>query len=500
MKTWFRQWRARISARVARSRRVFLLGMIIACGVEAVTDWNTALKDINTLRGNVRAKATSYATFLRKPALDALQTSNLGELRSNIDAGFEDDETVYVALFDHDGHPVTVAIRPEYQPVFTSRKQFLERLMARDVTGMLHAPEAYKRRVANSRYRDFAQWWTDTLARLTRSLVTQGPPSGRFDLMLYQDRVRDENRQRDETMTWEVSVLRDDAGQNLGALLIGFDVRRVNDMVGSRYLKCLALTAFFVALIVLQRITSRRDQLEMLEVQRRYAVAKNELVEATPKGLTKYPKLLVAGAVDQATRLVDGMLWGVKQSAGRILVAVVDPDGDGIQAAVVGLHVLKAFHACREELGADLDRATELLGAAAMEVPLSSEIALSLLSIDPESGEFEARLNPCSELRLVERNATETPRLETAEPRPGVLGPVRACSGCLPDGALLLLAGWGSAADKARLDTEAVAAFLRRNHDAALNVRLQDAASWARGKSPRLDRSDLVIVGLVRTA
>ena len=106
-----RQWLARASAWLVMSRRMFLLGLIIACGVEVLSDWNVTLKDINTLRGNIRRKATSYTSILRKLAIEALQSSNLSEMKTLAEGVLAAGASLVVTCWGRGPKPVAIDTR-----------------------------------------------------------------------------------------------------------------------------------------------------------------------------------------------------------------------------------------------------------------------------------------------------------------------------------------------------------------------------------------------------
>jgi hypothetical protein len=101
--------------------------------------------------------------------------------------------------------------------------------------------------------------------------------------IVYQDRLRDEHRNRDDTVTWALAPLIQESAagsRQVGAVLVAFDMTRINSAVRTKYLKGLGMIVFFVALILLQNISGRRDKLRLLDVGRRYAVAKQALHDA----------------------------------------------------------------------------------------------------------------------------------------------------------------------------------------------------------------------------
>ena len=59
---------------------------------------------------------------------------------------------------------------------------------------------------------------------------------------------------------------------------------------------------------------------------------------------------MISGALAQARGCVDGMVWDVAQVDSRSYILIVDPDGDGIDAAAIGLYVLSCFVAAASRL------------------------------------------------------------------------------------------------------------------------------------------------------
>ena len=68
----FAEWRNRLADRLAHSSHVFLLGLVIACGVEVLVDWNQTLFEVNVLRDQVRQKGLNYAGILERAVVDPL--------------------------------------------------------------------------------------------------------------------------------------------------------------------------------------------------------------------------------------------------------------------------------------------------------------------------------------------------------------------------------------------------------------------------------------------
>ena len=485
----FREWRTRVSDRLARSSRVFLLGVIVACGIEVLTDWSSTLTEINNLRANIRHKGENYVGILGKPSQTALGARDTAELARLSDGLWGDDDAAALRYYDEHGKLVYERFSPKYAPIWDAHKSNYDHLMSRDVSGMLANPAAYKARVASSRYRDFAQTWTDAMQRLA-SAVSKPQASPQQDNILWQDRLRDENHARDDKTTWAIGVLDD------GVVLVAFDMRATNDAVRGKYLKGLGIVAFFVGLIVVQNILARRDKLRLLDLQTRYSGAKKALREALPKAALERDGFRIAGALDQAEGPVDGMAWSVAEVGKRAVVLVVDPDGDGIDAAAVGLHMVKTFKAPRENGDASLDEEVAALGAATADIPLTRPIGIAIASIDLETGAWEARLTAFAQIRAL--GAPSPAPIASKKAPDGIVGPITACSGTLERGTSLLFFCAGLGEKEASLEADALAKYLERAHTSATPLPVEDAATWARGRTPALAENDIAVVAISR--
>src|SRR5579872_6400236 len=135
-------WRARLSHRMARSSRVFLLGLMLACGIEVLVDWNQTLFEINVLRNAVRQKGESYVGILAKASDDELaakDTLGLDRLSHGI---FDDEDAVYVRFTDLAGAVVWDKLKPDFDATFRQHgsepfRQHYAHLMAHDTAGIL---------------------------------------------------------------------------------------------------------------------------------------------------------------------------------------------------------------------------------------------------------------------------------------------------------------------------------------------------------------------------
>ncbi len=492
----FREWRNRVSDRLARSSRVFLFGVIVACGVEVIGDWSTTLTEINLLRANVRHKGENYVGILGKPSLAALRARDATELARLTEGLDADDEVAFIRFYDAHGKRIYEHVRSDFAPTFAPHRALYDHLSDRDVAGMLADPAAYKVRVGGSRHRDFAQTWTDATAHAKALIAKPNAPATRLERVLFQDRLRDEDRNRDDKMTWAIGVLGEDNAVD-GAVLVAFDMRETTAAIHTKYLKGLGVVAFFVALIIVQNVIARRDKLRLLDLQTRYAGAKGALRAALPEKPLDARGFRVVGTLDQAKGPVDGMAWFAAESGERIVAMIVDPDGDGIDAAAVGLHMIKVFRA-RCEAGIDsLDAEVIALGAATSDIPLTRPIGIAIVSIDPKTNAFEARTTAFATLRVL--RGTTPPQTNVPIVPDGIVGPLARSTGTLDPGATLLVFCAGIGEKQATLESDALVRYLERAHAPGTPLPIEDAATWARGRNPTLAENDIALLGITRS-
>jgi hypothetical protein len=503
------RWRARLAEWMVRSSRAFLLGLVIACGIQVLLDWNATLVEINVLRNAIRQKGENYVGILGKASDDELGARDRAGLDRLSHGIFDDEDAVYVRFTDAAGAVVWDKLKPEFADAFAHRnaESFVEqfgKLMDRDTQRALHDPEGLKAHVANSRYKDFAQAWTDATARVLASVTAPPPPGPNRGVIVYEDRLHDENRRKDDRISYAIGTVLGEDGKDIGTVIVAFDMTRTNEAVRFKYIKFAGLCSFFVALILVQNTVSRRTKIRLLDLNARNAAAKGALREAMPaKDVAVAGGLSACGAIDQARGPVDGMMWTAADEGGSLLVLVIDPDGDGVDAAAVGLHVVRTFRSRRHDApGPHLDDELRAIGDAATGIPLTRPLGVVLLRVDARTGAYEALCGDFAQLRVVGRDAVEIPppSPEGAVVPEGVLGPVTRVSGVLERGQSVVAV----CADASKVDAtgfaDGVARYIARTHEAGVVVPVQDAAIWARGKTATLADSDIAVVAVSRAS
>ena len=244
--------------------------------------------------------------------------------------------------------------------------------------------------------------------------------------------------------------------------------------------------------------------MQRLNLEKRYQEAKQALRDALVETV-EAGRLTASGALDQAAGSVDGQLYVLHSGAGGLDALVIDPDGEGIEAAALSLQVRQCFLKRRAD-GSPVDLVAEAraLGEVASQIPLSRPLGLLLVHLDP-SGALSGLVGPVGGVRLLRSGAVAAagPLLPLEAPK-GVVGPLFGFSGTLAAGETLLLASAGLADDEHRggFDLDALAGFVVRSAgEAPLRAdAMADAASWARGRSSALAARDIALVAISRGA
>ncbi len=492
-------WRARVADRLARSSRVFLLGLMVACGIEVVVDLNQTLFEINVLRSAVRQKGDAYVGILAKASEEELSAADVAGLEHLSSGIFDDEDAEFVRFTDASGKVVweKAEVSPEH-PRAADFSTHYAHLMERDEHAILTDPDGFKQRILSSRYKDFPQVYADTTAKVAALISPPKPAPTSHGLIVYQDRLRTETHERDEVTTYALGTVVAD-GKTIGTTLVAFDMDRTNAGVHMKYLKFAGMVTFFVALILVQSTLSRRDKLRLLDLEARYTTAKRALVKALPDKDLKLGGLVVSGALEQAKGPVDGMIWGAVEDDDSVMVLAVDPDGDGIDAAAVGLQVAKTFKA-RPAKARSLDDEILALGLAATDIPLTRPIGVFLLRAKT-NGDWEALFGSFATLRKLRGARVQTPTAEPVESDApeGVVGPLFRAAGTLDFGESLVILCAGMGKKEHKLEADALATYVARTHEAGKLVAVEDAAIWMRGRNSALVENDLIVLSVSRS-
>jgi hypothetical protein len=429
---------------------------------------------------------------------------------NHLSAGvFDDEDAVYVRFTDADGAVVHDQLSPTYEPVFATLghrepfRQHYARLMQRDTTGMLTELEAFKQRVAQSRYRDFAQAWSDVVDSVLLRVVPAPATSAARARVVFQDRLRDENHQHDTGLAYALATVVNQGG-NVGTVLVAFNMEGTQRAVRGKYLKFAAMAVFFLALMVVQSVFSRRNKLRLMDLQANNARAKQVLMDALPGAPLLHAPWGVAGALNQALGPVDGMVWDVAPEDGGVLLMAVDPDGDGIDAAAVGLFVLQQFRQRRRDgIKVPLEEEAAALGQTALSIPLSRPVGLVLCRAHSETGVVDILTGSFATPRVLHGHVNRPPdACRVVQPVPdGLVGPLQLQTTGLETGGALVVLCAGMGRKDPHVEAGALGQFLLRAHpDDPAAMSAVDGVTWARGRNPLLSERDLAVLMLWRSA
>ena len=111
----------RVSDRLGKSSRVFLIGLVVACGIEVAVDWNSTLYEINVLRALAQAEGRGLRRHPapRRPA--RRRGLRLGRARRLSRGLFDDEDVVYVRFSDALGNTLHDRVRADYAAAFAKR-------------------------------------------------------------------------------------------------------------------------------------------------------------------------------------------------------------------------------------------------------------------------------------------------------------------------------------------------------------------------------------------
>ncbi|HEY8080173.1 MAG TPA: hypothetical protein VIF62_38845 [Labilithrix sp.] len=495
-------FRARWEERFARSSRFFLLALIIACTIEVVTEWNGMIFEIDALRGGLRARAENYASIVAKASLEPVLAYDPDGLDAVSDGLFDDEEVAFVRFADHQGTTVYDRVRPTMPDGF--RERYAHQL-TRDVNGILQDPELLAKRMGQSRHVDFVQRWVALIARVKAIFVAPDAPkrTSRRGVVLYQDRLKAPDGGHDSSLTWVLSTIVDERGEPWGATLVAFSLEKQNAIIANKIWKGAGMLVLLVGLVAIRNVTGRREKIRQIDVKKRVDEAKEAIAAIPPSGPIIAGDLTATGALDQAEETVDGLVWDARADGDTIEIVAIDPAGEGHAVASTALHVVRGHR--NRKPGAPLVDVVAALGRDASVIPLGRPLAPLVVRLDAKTGAFEAIESDVGSLRIaLASGAIVEPKSETiAEVPEHVVGPLVRRTGELPRGARLVCVAAGVAEDGSTVDVARVAELVARWRGATGETAKRaasDAVAWARGRSPRLVDSDLLVVLVERAA
>jgi len=331
----------RFGERLGKSSRVFVIGLFVACGIEVAVDWNSTLYEVNVLRASLKQKGEDYVDILRRaaqPAVEAYDWDALDELSRGL---FEDEDVVYVRFSDALGNTLHDRVRADYAAAYLRRhgvsfRDHYRHQIERDTGGMMTDPLRLRDRIAQSRHRDLIQAFTDTENQLLARFSAPPPPHEPPPMVLYQDRLYDDDRQLDRGLSYALGIIATERGDATGVALVAFRHDRMNRAVLGKLLKGLGITLFFLCLILVQNLLSRRAKLRLLDLEAALAAARAAIRASTPE-TPAYGAGQLGVAFAQADRL-GGTVYDLHaRDDGSIDLLLAVPSGTGVDAAFASI-------------------------------------------------------------------------------------------------------------------------------------------------------------------
>ncbi|MDB4966192.1 MAG: hypothetical protein JWN44_1881 [Myxococcales bacterium] len=332
----------RVSERLGKSSRVFLIGLFVACGIEVAVDWNSTLYEVNVLRGSLEQKGEDYVDIVRRaaqPAVEAYDWDALDELSRGL---FDDEDVVYVRFSDANGNTLHDRLRGNFATTFADKhggtefRDYYRHQMERDAGGMMTDPLKLRSRIAQSRHRDLIQSFTDAENRLFARFSPPPPAHEAPPQVLYQDRLYDDARQLDRSLSYALGVIATERGDATGVALIALRHDRMNRAVVGKLVKGLGITLFFIALILVQNMLSRRAKLRLMDLEAALSAARKAIRASAPEPPAYEGGELGLGFA-QADRL-GGTVYDLSaRGDGSVELLLAVPEGTGVDAAFASI-------------------------------------------------------------------------------------------------------------------------------------------------------------------
>jgi len=371
----------RLGERLGQSSSAFLAVLIVLCAIEVMVDWNSTLFEINVLRGQLRLKGENYADLLRKAGEGALFSYDWESL-DRLSAGlFDDEEVLYVRWADVLGNVIYDRVRPEMKDPGAFRERY-RRQMQRDVSGMLSDARKLKGKMESSRHKDFIQRFTDFEDGLiARFAGPAPPPPEQPPRALYQDRLTDDKGGLDRDLSWSLGSIVAPGGDTFGVVLVAFSHDKLNAGTRKKLWKGLAITIFFVALILVQNLLSRRGKLRLAALEKALAAARAAIRDSLPE--IAAPGLDLGVGLAQSDG-VGGLVYDLREDGAARELFVVSPEGSGVGAAFASMAVRDLWRQLARDgrLGSDPVESAATLLQAFDGSPLARPVSLVILRVE----------------------------------------------------------------------------------------------------------------------
>ena len=133
---------ARRRERLTQSFRVFLLGLVIACGVEVAVDWHATLSEVRALRERMRDRCMSYLAVLDRSLAEAVAERDALAIERLVNGVFDDRDAIFVRITDAGASTLFERLDPSFARAFErdrdrSFADYYAHQLERDARGIL---------------------------------------------------------------------------------------------------------------------------------------------------------------------------------------------------------------------------------------------------------------------------------------------------------------------------------------------------------------------------
>src|SRR5262249_40114637 len=149
--------------------------------------------------------------------------------------------------------------------------------------------------------------------------------------VLFQDRLADDAGQPQREISYALGAVTLPSGDPDGVVLIVFRNDKLNGAIRGKLWKGLAVTLFFVGLILVQNILSRREKLRLPDLEAAPKAGREAIRGALPS-----PPVLPGrelGVAFAQAESVGGTLYELRREGEVLELMLAVPEGHGVDAA-----------------------------------------------------------------------------------------------------------------------------------------------------------------------
>ncbi len=343
------RWRRELATRLRRSGRVFLLTLSVACAVEILVDAHVTLNHVNVVRHSLKQKGRDYVSILRRASRRPMEEVDKDELSALVDPFFGDPEVFHIRFRDPKGNIVYERTCEIFGAWFEQRRkkpfaEIFKKQLERDAKEILKDPTGLIARYHASRHRDVFQRLTAVEKQVFETVV---PPEAAREIreplaVLYQDRLKNEHDLPERDVTWAVGAILGPEDEKIGSVLIAFDTRKQQAQVREKLVQGLGVVVFFVGIIVVQSVMSRRSRLRLLELEAAEDAARRAVRAEIPPELPQPEGLGLALDLLEGRRL-GGATYTVSRIGCAVELLLVLPERGGVEGAVASVALVELY-------------------------------------------------------------------------------------------------------------------------------------------------------------